>query len=299
MLDIRRILCPVDFSDASQHALAHAAVIAGWYGARVTALHVATPIYLLEGPLLFTDLPAASTPTEADRQKREAELRQWIEPMDVAGLPTDVLVEEGHNPAARILACATALRADLLVMGTHGRSGFERLMLGSVTEKVLRRAACPVLTVPPPAVRAAKPPFKRLLCPVDFSDSSIAALRLALSLAQESDARLTALHVLAEPNDDQMLEPFDTPAFRLRCEGTAQQQLDALVSSEVREYCEPVTRLVWGKAYQKILDVAQRDDSDLIVMGVHGRNVVERMLFGSTTNQVVRHAACPVLTLRG
>ena len=299
MPEITRILCPVDFSDASQHALEHAAVIAGWYGARVTALHVVTPVYLVEGPLLFTDLPAASTPTVADHAAREAELRRWVEALDTTGLPTDVRIEEGHGTAARILACAASLPADLIVMGTHGRSGFERLVLGSVTEKILRKASCPVLTVPPPAVHPAKPPFKRLLCPIDFSAPSIAAFRIALSIAEESDARLTALHVLAEPSDGEPFEPFDTPEYRLRCEGAAEKQIEALISNEAREYCEPVTRLAWGKPYKKILDVAEREDADLIVMGVHGHNAVERMLFGSTTNQIVRHASCAVLTLRG
>jgi nucleotide-binding universal stress UspA family protein len=299
MLDIRRILCPVDFSDASRHALEHAAVIAGWYGARVTALYVSPPIYLVEGPLLFTDLPAASMPTQADREAREAELRRWVEPLETMGLRTETRIDDGHNTAARILANAESLPADLIVMGTHGRTGFERLVLGSVTEKVLRKAACTVLTVPPPAVRAAKPPFKRLLCPVDFSRPSIAALRFALSLAQESDARLTALHVLAEPGVGEPFEPFDTPEYRLQCEDGVRRQFDALISTEAREYCEPVTSLVWGKPYTKILEAAEREDADVIVMGVNGHNAVERMLFGSTTNQIVRHASCAVLTLRG
>jgi nucleotide-binding universal stress UspA family protein len=299
MLEMRRILCPVDFSDASRHALEHAAVIAKWYDAQVTALHVAPPVYLVEGPLLFTDLPAASMPTEADREARKEELRRWVEPLDTVGLPTEIRIEDGHNAAARILAEAGSLPADLIVMGTHGRTGFERLVLGSVTEKVLRKAACPVLTVPPPAIRAAKPPFKRLLCPVDFSRPSIAALRFALSLAQESDARLTALHVLAEPGAGEPFEPFDTPEYRLRCEEDARQQLDALISTEARAYCEPITSLVWGKPYKKILEAAEREEADAIVMGVHGHNVVELMLFGSTTNQIVRHASCAVVTLRG
>ena len=91
------------------------------------------------------------------------------------------------------------MNADLLVLGTHGRSGFERLLLGSVTEKVLRRAPCPVLTVPRHHPEAVPPPpvlFKRIVCPLDFSDSSLRALEYALSLAQEADAHLTAMHVI-------------------------------------------------------------------------------------------------------
>ena len=300
MLAIKRILCPVDFSDASRHALDHAVVIAGWYGASLTALYVSAPLFLLlQPPLLFTELPTAA-PTEGDREYLERRLRQWVEPAEALGLTTEVRFDERYSPATSILECAASLPADLIVMGTHGRGGFERLMLGSVTEKVLRKATCPVLTVPPPAVRAAKPPFKRLLCPVDFSTPSIAALRFAVSLAQESDARVTVMHVLNEPaGDEPFLESLDTPEFRLRCEHSARTRLEALIPDEARTFCEPVTQTRWGKPYRRILDVAENESTDLIVMGVHGRNAVDVMLFGSTTNQIVRHAVCPVLTLRG
>ena len=93
----------------------------------------------------------------------------------------------------------------LIVIGTHGAGGFEHLVLGSVTEKVLRRATCPVLTVPPRARTTAKLPFKRILCPLDFSESSLAALDFAFSLAQQGDAELTILHVFEWPAEDESL----------------------------------------------------------------------------------------------
>jgi nucleotide-binding universal stress UspA family protein len=299
MLAIRRILCPIDFSDESKHALDHAVVIAGWYGASLTALHVSMPVFLvLQPPVLFAELPTGA-PTEADREHLESRLRRWVEPAGALGITTEVLFDERHNPATSILMCAASLPADLIVMGTHGRGGFERLLLGSVTEKVLRKATCPVLTVPPPAVRATKPPFKRLLCPVDFSEPSIAALRFAVSLAEESDARVTVMHVLNEPTDDErLLDALDTPEVRLQCEDHARTRLEALIPGEARAFCEPVTQVRWGKPYRTILDIADNEATDLIVMGVHGRNAIDVMLFGSTTNQIVRHASCPVLTLR-
>lgn len=296
MTDIRRILCPVDFSDASRHALDHAAVIARWYGAAVTLLHVSTPVYVMEGPLFFAALPAGATSGVADRTIGAA-MQDLAARLSAAGILADVITEDNHEPARRILACASALGADLLVMGTHGRAGLERLVLGSVTEKVLRNAPCPVLTVPPPVIRAMRTPIKRLLCPVDFSEWSLAALRFALSLAQESDARLTILHVLPLPGD-QAYEPLDTPEYRLRCEDQARGHLDVLVADEARQFCEPVTKLIWGTPYRRILEAADEEAIDVIVMGVHSRGIVDRLLVGSTTNQIVRHATCPVLTLR-
>ena len=110
----------------------------------------------------------------------------------------DVLFETGQ-PAPQILDLATSLPADMIVMGTHGASGFEHLVLGSVTEKVLRKARCPVLTVPPRAHATSALPFKQLLCAMDFSESSLAALELALSFAEESGSALTLLHVIEWP----------------------------------------------------------------------------------------------------
>ena len=115
-----------------------------------------------------------------------------------AGVAVDLRVVSGH-PLAAILDHAASLPADLIVIGTHGVSGFQHLVLGSVTEKVLRRATCPVLTVPPPAQATSTLPFKRLLCAVDFSEPSLEAVRFAGSLAREAGARLVLMHVLEWP----------------------------------------------------------------------------------------------------
>ena len=299
MPEIRRILCPIDFSDASRHALAHAVVIGQWYGSHITALHVGSPmVILLSPPVLFAEMPGEVLPSKTNRQELEGQLRDWLSPAHSAGLQTDLIVDEG-NPAASILEHAASLPANLIVMGTHGRGGFERLVLGSVAEKILRKARCPVMTVPPPAVGTSKLPFARLLCPVDFSDSSIAALRFAFSLAQESNARLTLLHVFEWPSDEASARRvLETSEFHRQWEAETRHQLQALISDDVRNWCTPEPKLAFGKAYQQILSVAAAEHVDLIVMGVQGRNALDLMLFGSTANQVVRQASCPVLTLR-
>ncbi len=157
------------------------------------------------------------------------------------------------------------------------------------------------MTVPPRARTTSTLPFKRLLCPVDFSESSLAALDVAFSLAQEGDAELTIFHVFEWPADDEPLttRPFTVPEYRHEREYDATARLYQLVPGSAWDWCHPRTRLAHGKAYREILGIASEDNSDLIVMGVHGRNALDLMLFGSTTNQVVRRATCPVLTLRG
>ena len=297
MVEIRRILCPIDFSDTSRHALEHAVAIAKWYESRITALHVIQPL-LLEPPILFAEPPRDATPTVTERQSLEEQLRLWLEPARHAGVNSDTLVDDGP-PVRRILERASSLRSDLIVMGTHGLSGFERLLLGSVVEQVLHRSPCPVMTVPPRAAATAKIPYTRLLCPVDFSESSLSALRFASSIARESDARLTILNVLDWPRDDELLmERFDAPEFRQLVEKRAHERLDALVTDDMRVWCKPVTKIGYGKPYRQILEIADSDGADLIVIGVRGRNPLDLTLFGSTTNHVIRRASCPVLTIR-
>ncbi len=298
MIEFQGILCPTDFSDISRHALEHAIVIGRWYGSRITALHVDTPMIVVGTSDLVSPAASELLPGESNRQRLEEQVRAWLSPATAAGLQTHVIVDEG-NPATCILEHARTSSADLIVIGTHGQSGFERLVLGSVAEKVLRKAACPVMTVPPHAAGASKLPFAHVLCAIDFSDSSIAALQFALSLAQESNARLTLLHVFEWPSDEASARRvLETSEFHRQWETEKRHQLEGLIPADVRDWCAPEPKLAFGKAYQQILNLAASEQVDVIVMGVRGRNPIDLMLFGSTTNQVVRHAACPVLTLR-
>jgi nucleotide-binding universal stress UspA family protein len=298
MPEITRILCPVDFSDASEHAIEHAVMIAGWYRARITGLHVYTPMWL---PVAATELGGIPTALnlESTLEKLRNETAAAFTRARAAGIEVEALVEVG-TPTPCIVQTAAQQRASLVVIGTHGASGFEHLVLGSVTEKVLRKAPCPVLTVPPRAQVTSTLPFKRVLCAIDFSESSIAALEYAFSLAQEGDADLTLLHVFEWPTESEApyTGTFDMARYRRDVEQQATEQLSKLVPDSVRTWCTPHTRFGHGKAYREILSVGAQESADIIVMGVHGRNVIDRMLFGSTTHQVIRHATCPVLTLR-
>jgi len=298
MRNIRQILCPIDLSDASRHALAHARVLAQWYEATITALHVCNPIVIPALDFVGVGGMAPVVLTDTDWQDARQKVIEFIGSEHMAGM--DVVIDSG-NAANGILARASSLPADLIVIGTHGIGGFEHLLLGSVTEKVLRNAGCPVLTVPPRARMTAKLPFKRLLCSVDFSEPSLAALELALSFAQEGDADLTILHVFERSADEEPLanRPIVAPEYLREVEAEFTARLHALVPQNVGDSCRAQARTAHGKPYREILGIATEDQADLIVMGVHGHNALDLMLFGSTTNQVVRRATCPVLTLRG
>jgi nucleotide-binding universal stress UspA family protein len=210
------------------------------------------------------------------------------------------MVVEG-GVSREIVRVASGLPADLIVMGTHGRSGFDRLMLGSTTEKLLRKSPCPLMTVPAHAPDAVPVPvlFRRILCAVDFSPSSLRALSFAESLAEESDAHLRLIHVV-EPRS--IFEPVPMGASggavsdeEVRIE--ARRRLDAAISREARVYSHVSEIVISGKPYREILREAAEQESDLIVMGAHGGGI-GALGFGSTTNHVVREATSPVLTLR-
>jgi nucleotide-binding universal stress UspA family protein len=298
MIRIDRILCPIDFSDVSRHALAHVAAFAQWYEAKVTVLHVYSapvpPVAVSQYPGNISLLP----PVQPDEV--QAQVRTFCEPLSVAGVSPAIIVEEG-DPAKAITRMAGDAPPDLLIMGTHGRGGFQRLLLGSVTEKVLRLVACPVLTVPPPAATGSTPSFKTILCPIDFGPSAIRALDYAFSLAKEADARIILLHVVEALSDAAALgEPigFSIPDFQRSLEQDALERLTALIPADARSWCEPEVRVTSGKAQREIVRVTKENQAELIVMGVQGRGAVDLLLFGSTTHHVIRDAAVPVLTLR-
>ena len=195
---------------------------------------------------------------------------------------------------------AERLPFDLLILGTHGRSGFERLFLGSVTEKVLRSTRVPVLTIPPPVREPGSPLYKTILCPLEFSAASIRALEYALSLAQEANARLILLHAVEGVLGDagsQTLGHLSVPEYYHQLEQDAVTRLRAVVPDEARLWARPEERVVKGRAYQEILKVVEEERVDLVVMGVQGKGAVNRLVLGSTTHRVIREASCPVLTL--
>jgi nucleotide-binding universal stress UspA family protein len=298
---IRTILCPTDFSDASHHAFEHAIAIAGYYRARIVSVHAVSPAPLLVpgyAPIGGPYFPPDLVGNEIDQAKAQAVEEAGA--AGAAGLPIDVVVRSGGT-VRLILECAEETGADLIVLGTHGAGGFEHLVLGSVTEKVMRKAACPVLTVPPRAQATSNLPFERMLCPIDFSGPSLAAFELACSLARESGAQLTMLHVVdwSHPSGSHGVAHFEVPEFARYLEDDARTRLSQMAADVAGTGLAPVIELAYGRPHRQVIAAAEAIRADLIVMGVHGQHALNTMLFGSTTNHVVRSATCPVLTLRG
>jgi nucleotide-binding universal stress UspA family protein len=283
-IEIPRILCPTDFSSFSRRAFDHALALAAWYEAGLKVLHVLPGSAVQAIEVAYIGGPTFREPGLRDAAANE--LSGLVGPAARAGIHAEAQMREGET-AAEILRAAQELPADLIVMGTHGRTGFERWVLGSVAETVLRRAPCPVLTVP--AHAADRPEamfFKRILCATDFSPASEAALRYAVSLAQEAESNLMVVHVLEGAHR--------SPEF----DCASRTQLRRAVPREVGPWCVPEEILASGQAAPEILRLAREKEAGLIVMGVHGRGLLDLMAFGSVTHDVVREATCPVLTVR-
>jgi nucleotide-binding universal stress UspA family protein len=283
MMEIRRILCPIDFSDQSRRGLEQAVALARLYGGAITALHVAPlhmpPLSGLATSTVETMEPEARKGVRVDLLER---LREFVAASRDA-VPVEVMVEEGNVPG-QVTTVARSLHADIVVMGTHGRGGIAKLALGSTAEATMLKAPCPVLSVGPGGEAAPAPgQFRRILCAVDFSPTARRALSLALGLAEKSGGRVRLLHV--QDPDSPRAAPVDEAATR--------EKLRALVHADAERWCEAV-EIRSGKAADEILKMAGGGGADLIVMGVQGRRPGGHV--GTTAYQVVRRAPCPVLT---
>ena len=289
MADIRRILCPTDFSEFSDIAYRYALSIAQHYGGKLFVEHV---VELWQHP------EAAFVPAHYYVEfrshllgKGEEELQRFVRNHANNGIRPEPVVEQGIAADA-ILALAEAQEVDLIVMGTHGRRGFDRLMIGSVTERVLRKASCPVLAVHKPSrdflsLREQDPiRLNRILFCTDFSENSRKALSHALSLTAEYNAELTLLHVLK-----------DIPGASSIDDAIAMEQLDSLIPPEELKAgrIRPMVRR--GSAYEQIIQLALETRPDIVVMAVRGRGALNLAVFGSTTYRVIQLGPCPVLAV--
>ena len=300
-IEVRHIVCAVDFSDFSRRALDHAVAIAKWYEARLTVMYAyGVPLAALASAPLLSPAPmevVALLP--ADRESLRRQLLDFL-PRAAAGVPIECRVVEG-DVATEILAAAAT--ADLLVVGTHGRSGFERLVLGSVAERLLRQAPCPLLIVPRASADATDTVpqlFHHIVAATDFSEASAHAAAFAISLAEEADAHLTLVHALdLPPAVETWIVESEAGSSRLQqWQQGASGRLHELVPNDAGTYCHVEERVESGSAARVILDVAAERHAGLIVIGAHGGGPLERMFVGSTAQRVVRQAPCPVLIVR-
>ena len=286
-ISLRNILYATDFSAIAENAALYALELARSYKAKVHALHVRTlEVYGMAPPESWPILREAA---EALAKQQAHELGRTF-----ASVAHESIIAEG-DVWDFIAEHIRKDHIDLLVMGTHGRNGLGKLLLGSVAEKVLRRAPCPMLTVGP-RVRVGPErvvAMKRILLAANFSPASDAAAAYALSLAQENQALLDIVHVIEPQKAGEIVHASELTAG---CLG----RMRSLIPPEADLWCEPHTIVEVGEPAEQILKVAKARRADLIVLGVKSAAAVPGAAHipWTTAHKIIAEAECPVLTVR-
>jgi len=289
---IRTILCPIDLSEFSVAAYCYALSLAEHYQAKVICLHV---VELQKYP--YADYGAYETDfarfCQAISDGGRYQLREFVKRHTGKSIEPDIVIQQG-NASDSILSLTESRGIELIVMGTHGRRRFDRLVLGSTTDRVMRRAACPVLVVSNPSHNPmctgpdGRHHLERILYATDFSHNSAGALEYAVSVAAEYGAELTMLHVVENTPD----------LSRVDAEITSRsEQLNKMIPESERHCLQVNVAVRFGKPFEEINRYAKDSQINMIVMTARGGDALDRAVFGSTTYRVIQLGPCPVLAI--
>jgi nucleotide-binding universal stress UspA family protein len=293
----KHILCATDFSDFSNLTVGYGVALAKEFDARLIICHVidlsSVAIY---GEFQLDPVGQQNRIMEDANSQLEALAGEqpvsW-EPLITVGKPADEIsraVEEQN--------------IDLVITATRGRSGFKRLILGSVTERLMRTLSCPLLIVRSPEHEFVTPQeqkirLQKILVGCDFSPDSGRAFDHGLSLAQEFEAELHLAHVIEPPAQPNLLkeETFVSGEIQQDYHNLLIQKLKDMVPAEAANWCTPQTSIMQGQPYDELVKYADTRDIDMIVLGVRGHGMVKTLFLGSTTDRVIRNSPCPVLSV--
>jgi nucleotide-binding universal stress UspA family protein len=285
-IKLNNILLLTDFSSPSEHALPFAAAMARRFQSKIFVTHIppAVPI---------ESIPIEPMPLDLDALKQNAEQRLNTvgDSALLDGIDHEQLLFEGPiEPSVHRIARQHDI--DLIILGTHGRAGIKKLLLGSVAEEIFRNASCPVLTVGPhvPAYSQERDRIGNVLFATDFSPASTKALPFAVALAQENKAELTLMHVIESTTENVAVSSHLYQA--------AMGRLSDLLPSDAVNWCEPEFHVEAGLAPDEILRAANQRHTGLIVLGVHHAARLASHIPWAVAYSVVRRADCPVLTVR-
>lgn len=277
---IQRILVPTDLSDFSKSAAAWAAMFHRHLGSRITLLYADEPYVpfdVFEGPAAYV----LQTQPEF-RMRLSDELKKFSAECFPDGESFVETVIVDGAPAQAIIDTANKIDADVILMGTHGRRGWRRVLLGSVTEHVVRVTDRPLLSVPASA-NPSGPKIEKILCPVNFTEIGRQALDEAVALAASFAADLLVVHVA---------DLTDEPAFT-----HLEEDFTAWVEPGVRQRCKYSQIIARGDAAEQVLEIANQAGADLIVIGAQHKRFSDTTIIGTTTERVVRFAKQPVWTV--
>ena len=276
MLTITHVLCPVDLSAAAAAALRYATELSSVLQAELSVL------------LVGSGASEGSDGSDSIAAFIAGTVGRAVQPHRI--------YRQGQ-PVEEILRTSEAIGPDLVVMGSHGRTGLQRLLLGSVTEAVVRRSVTPVLVVPPTSPglqRPVKPDV--VLCAVDFSPSSQRAIEYAAAVAAGAGARLLLAHILEWSEEHDPSAAIQGHRFPTS-EDDAITRLNELITDEMRMRCSPQLALGYGEPGDELLRLLQEHDADMCVLGITRRNPIDLTVFGSTARRLIRNGGRPVLAV--
>ena len=300
-LRLKSVLMATDLSPASVKPLHHALAIARCYGAKLYVAHVVSPIpYLMAGP------EALQLGCEGAAQDMRQLQRDLLHDASLNGLDHEFIVRHG-SVWEELQAIIFQNQVDLVVVGTHGRRGIEKVLLGSVAERVFRDASCPVLTVGPYSYQESRVDLtgeiQTYLFATDLSEASLCALPQAVSLANQTKARLILLHVIPAAPVPQILGWYSASEIVLMRENarmTCVRRLEQLVPCDEEAPIESAFVVQFGIPSEKILQVALDKKVDLIILGLRRASLAGTIshMPWATAYEIVCGAGCPVLTFR-
>ncbi len=285
-IELKRILYATDFSEASRAALSLVSTVARRYGSEVFVANIWAPI-----PYTLLTPQNASTFNQAQENEARSRAHALLNTKELNGLPTTVIVQAG-GPAVELNRIVRKQKIALVIMGTHGRTGFKHLLMGSVAEELLRSLPCPVLTAGPNVSKGSMQgtAIKHILFPTDLSEESQSVFPYLASLASEYAASLTLLHVLpietaTNPDAKSLAEPW-----RKEIERIFSPQLDPRISAEFL--------IDFGDTAERILAHAGTGNVGLIGLGVRSAADITTHFRNTVAYRVLLGAHCPVLTSR-
>jgi nucleotide-binding universal stress UspA family protein len=285
-IKLNSLLYLTDFSEPAEAALPFVRAIARKYGSEIYACHILLPdVYACMAPD-FGNVISAGLEEEAHAEMRRIESR-------LTGLPHKTRIEHGAEVRATLQRIVQEKNIDLVVLGTHGRRGVQKLLLGSVAEEIWRHANVPVLTIGPGVDRSLSGEgFHCVVFATDFTPESLAGLPYAVSIAREYQARLVLLHVIRQFKEEEILGELSA--------SDGIYHLGQLVPTDARLAHSPELVVKYGEPAQNIIDTASLCGADLVVLGIRNGDA-----FGLATHmeraiahQVVLNAPCPVMTVR-
>ncbi len=296
-VQMKNILCATDFSDFSNYTIPYGVALAKEFEAKLYICHVID----LSSIAIYGEFQL--NPVDQQNRIKKQAAEQLDEIIGKQAVQWEPLITVGHvaDEVSRLVA---EKEIDLVITATRGRSGLKRLILGSVTERLMRVLTCPLLVVHSPEHKFVDPvnqtiTLKKILVGCDFSPDSDLAFQHAVSLAQEFEADLYLAHVIEPSASSVLLKPDKmlSEEIEQKLHQRLTDKLMGMVPEDARNWCSPETLILAGQPYEALGKYAKSNEMDMIVLGVRGHGLVKTLLLGSTTDRVARQAPCPVLSV--